>query len=275
MAPRTPYRVVERLQKLLAKTGLGSRREIEGWIESGQVTINGRVARLGDRADERDRIMVRGRRVRLAAEKPSRVLVYHKPVGEVCTRKDPDDRPTVFHRLPRLHKARWVTVGRLDINTSGLLLITNDGELAHALMHPSMQFEREYAVRVRGEVTGSMIQSLLDGVELEDGLARFSAVRDAGGTGVNHWYHVVLTEGRNREVRRLWASQGVTANRLIRIRYGPVTLGRRLRAGRWRDLDPNELRDLYKRAGIRLKGLAKASAGGRIRASRRVAARRR
>lgn len=273
MAPGTPGCVVERLQKLLAKTGLGSRREIEGWIASGQVTINGQVARLGDRAGDSDRIVVRGRRVRLSTAKPARVLLYHKPVGEVCTRKDPQGRATVFQRLPRLHRTRWITVGRLDINTSGLLLITNDGELAHALMHPSTQIEREYAVRVRGEVTGSMIQKLLEGVELEDGWARFKAVSDAGGTGVNHWYRVVLTEGRNREIRRLWSSQGVTASRLIRIRYGPVTLGRRLRAGRWRDLDPQELRDLYKRAGMRPKGRANTGVGG-TRAPRRVAARR-
>ncbi len=265
--------MAERLQKLLARTGLGSRREIEGWIESGQVRVNGRVARLGARANTTDRIEVRGRRVRLSAEKPSRVLLYHKPVGEVCTRKDPDGRPSVFQRFPRLQQARWITVGRLDINTSGLLLVTNDGELAHALMHPSLQLEREYAVRVRGEVSESMIQRLLDGVELEDGPARFATVRDAGGTGVNHWYHVVLTEGRNREVRRLWASQGVTASRLIRIRYGQVVLGRRLKAGRWRDLDPNELRELYQQAGIRAKGLTKPSAR-RSRNPRRAAARR-
>ncbi len=265
--------MVERLQKLLARTGLGSRREIEGWIASGLVTINGRVARLGDRADPRDRIMVRGRRVRLPAVKPSRVLVYHKPEGEICTRKDADGRPTVFDRLPRLHKARWISVGRLDITTSGLLLITNDGELAHALMHPSTEIEREYAVRVRGEVTESMIQSLLDGVKLEDGLARFNAIHDAGGTGANHWYRVVLTEGRNREVRRLWMSQGVTANRLIRVRYGPVTLGRRLRAGQWRDLGPDELQELYQRVGIKPKGLAKPRR--RVRSARPVGGRRR
>jgi 23S rRNA pseudouridine2605 synthase len=240
----------ERLQKALANAGLGSRREIETWIAAGEITVNGRIAQLGDRVDPSDRIHVRGRRISLRPMGRARVLVYNKPEGEVTTRRDPQGRTTVFERLPPLNEGRWIAIGRLDITTSGLLLFTDQGALAHALMHPSAGIEREYAVRVLGVVTEDTLRRLAQGVELEDGPARFESLRDAGGRGSNHWYHVVLKEGRNREVRRLWASQGVNVSRLIRLRYGPVELGRWVRRGHWRELSPAELARLYAAAGL-------------------------
>jgi len=240
----------ERLQKALARAGLGSRREIEGWIEAGLVCVNGRTARLGDQAGETDDIRVRGRRVHLKAAPRARMLTYHKPQGEVTTRKDPEGRPTVFARLPDLRAGRWIAIGRLDVNTSGLLLFTNDGVLANKLMHPSCDVEREYAVRVRGEVSAEALMRLLEGVLLEDGMARFESIRGAGGSGVNRWYHVVLREGRNREVKRLWDSQGFTVSRLIRVRYGPLVLSRCLRPGRWRELEAHEVRCVYAAAAL-------------------------
>ncbi|MBI1196137.1 MAG: pseudouridine synthase, partial [Gammaproteobacteria bacterium] len=183
----------ERLQKVLAGLGLGSRREIEGWIAEGRLRVNGQVAKLGDRVESSDRVSFDGRTVHLSAlaTDRSRVLIYHKPVGEVCTRKDPEGRPSIFEHLPALRQGRWILIGRLDLNTSGLLLLTNEGELAHRLMHPSSEIEREYAVRILGEVDEAMIKRLQEGVELDDGEAAFASVRDAGGTGANHWYHVV------------------------------------------------------------------------------------
>jgi 23S rRNA pseudouridine2605 synthase len=240
----------ERLQKVLARAGLGSRREIEGWIQAGRIKVNGVTAELGVQVDGGETISIDGKTVALAPPEATRVIAYHKPLGEITTRSDPEGRPTVFDNLPRLEQGRWITVGRLDISTSGLLLLTNDGELANRLMHPSRQLEREYAVRVFGEVDGLILNALLEGVELEDGPARFSSVRDAGGSGANRWYHVVLGEGRNREVRRLWESQGVQVSRLIRVRYGPIELGRRLPAGTWRDLVPAELAALRDAAGM-------------------------
>lgn len=240
----------ERLQKVLARAGLGSRREIEGWIQAGRIRINGVIAELGAQVDGSETISIDGKAIALAPPEATRVIAYHKPLGEITTRSDPEGRPTVFDHLPRLEQGRWIAVGRLDINTSGLLLLTNDGELANRLMHPSRQLEREYAVRVFGEVDGLILNALLEGVELEDGPARFLSVRDAGGSGSNRWYHVVLGEGRNREVRRLWESQGVQVSRLIRVRYGPIELGRRLPAGKWRDLVPAELIALRDAAGL-------------------------
>lgn len=238
----------EKLQKILAQAGLGSRRQLEEWIAAGRVSINGQIAKLGDRAEATARILVDGRPVRLKSEEnfKRRVLIYHKPEGVVCSRSDPEGRPTVFEHLPLLRGQRWVIVGRLDLNTSGLLLFTNDGELANRLMHPSYEIEREYAVRVLGKADPAMLKRLQQGVELEDGLAKFDQIRDAGGTGANHWYHVVLKEGRNREVRRIWESQEVKVSRLIRIRYGMITLPRMLRPGRWAELPADQLNDLLR-----------------------------
>lgn len=235
----------ERIQKRLSHAGLGSRREIEGWIAAGRVTINGYPAQLGDRVSETDRLAVDGRSLSMRRMSPQerRVLLYHKPEGEVVTRLDPEGRPTVFERLPFPRGGRWITVGRLDMNTAGLLLFTNDGDLAHRLMHPSYELLREYAVRIRGDVDSALLSRLLAGVELEDGPACFETIQAAGGTGVNHWYHVSLREGRHHEVRRLWEAVGVTVSRLIRVRYGPVLLGR-LRVGQWRELAPGEIDDL-------------------------------
>lgn len=240
----------ERLQKLLARAGLGSRREIESWIKSGEITVNGQVATPGTHAIPTDRIARQGRLLSLTrlTKTVPQAIAYFKPEGQISSRRDPAGRPTVYDQLP---KGRWVAVGRLDINTSGLLLFTNDGELAHRLMHPSSGIEREYAVRVRGGVSEEQLTRLRTGVELEDGIAVFDDIVDAGGSGgANHWFHVVIKEGRKREVRRLWEAVGVVVSRLIRVRYGPVRLGRVLRAGRWRPLDDNELRQLYRAAGL-------------------------
>jgi len=233
----------ERLQKVLAAAGLGSRREIEGWISQGRVTVNGKPAKLGDRVQPSDRVSVDGKAVRgleHAADTRRRVILYHKPEGELTTRKDPEGRPTVFEALPRLRGSRWVSVGRLDTNTSGLLIFTNDGALANKLMHPSAEVEREYAVRVLGKVSDDQLLALKRGVSLEDGLAKFDDIREAGGEGANHWYHVTLKEGRNREVRRLWDAVGLTVSRLIRVRYGSLSLPRNLPRGAWRDATEEE-----------------------------------
>jgi len=236
----------ERIQKVLAQAGYGSRREIEKWIESGRVIINDKTATLGDKISYEDRIKLDGKTLPLTnkEELPTRVIAYHKPEGEVCSQHDPEDRATVFDHLPRLQKSRWVMVGRLDLNTSGLLLFTTNGELANRLMHPKYQVEREYAVRVYGEVTPEHIKQLLKGVELEDGFAKFEDIKLEGGEGRNQWYHVKLKEGRKREVRRLWESQGLTVSRLTRIRYGNVTLNRTLKQGKWRDLPPFVIKEL-------------------------------
>ncbi|QKT04765.1 pseudouridine synthase [Ectothiorhodospiraceae bacterium 2226] len=242
----------EKLQKVLARAGLGSRRELEDWIVAGRVSVNSQRATLGQRVGPQDVLRVDGRVIPHAQTAPmeTRVLVYHKPVGVVSTRSDPEGRPTVFDTLPRLAQGRWIAVGRLDLNTLGLLLLTNDGELAHRLMHPSTEIEREYAVRVVGEVSKETLARLREGVELDGQSAAFDLIRPAGGEGVNHWYHVVLREGRNREVRRLWESQGITVSRLIRVRYGPITLPRGLRAGRWEALELGAVRELLRAAGL-------------------------
>ena len=240
---------------MLARLGLGSRRQLETWIAAGRVSINGKRAKLGDRVSARDLIRVDGRRVTQSGKEAyrdprPRVIAYHKPPGEVTTRRDPEGRPTVYEALPRLRSGRWVSVGRLDVNTTGLLLFTTDGDLAHHLMHPSSGVTREYAVRVFGQVSADVLERLRAGVELEDGVGRFEIVEDAGGEGANHWYRVTLTEGRNREVRRLWESQGVQVSRLIRTGYGPVGLPRRLKPGRWEELGDRELEALREAAGL-------------------------
>jgi 23S rRNA pseudouridine2605 synthase len=242
----------EKLQKVLARAGFGSRREMENWIKAGRVKVNGKVASLGDRAGSDDKITVDGKKLSANTAKSveQKVLIYNKPIGEICSRNDPEGRPSVFDKLPRLQHARWISVGRLDINTSGLLLFTTDGELANKLMHPSMQIEREYAVRVIGEVTQEMVQTMHKGVLLEDGLARFTDIQFFSGEGANQWYHVVIMEGRNREVRRLWESQGVKVSRLKRVRYGNVFIPSVVKVGQYRELAVNDMKDLYKLAGL-------------------------
>jgi 23S rRNA pseudouridine2605 synthase len=241
----------EKVHKALARAGYGSRRGIEAWIRDGRVTINGRPAKVGDRVVETDRIAVDGKQINLASPAfQRRVLAYHKTEGEICTASDPQGRPTILERFPQLTGERWITVGRLDLNTTGLILATNDGELAHRLMHPSAEVEREYAVRVLGKVTPPMLRRLTTGVTLDDGRAVFEAVFDAGGRGANHWYHVVLKEGRNRIVRRLWESQGVKVSRLIRVRYGPIALPSSLKAGCWKELEARDTRLLERAVGL-------------------------
>ena len=244
--------MTEKLQKVLANQGLGSRREMERWIEEGRVSVDGTKATLGDRVDHTAQIRVDGHLLSRQTEQPiCRVLMYNKPEGELCSRHDPEGRDTVFDRLPAIRLGRWITVGRLDMNTSGLLLFTNDGELANRLMHPKCEVEREYAVRVFGEVTGKTLHTLQKGVELEDGEAKFLTIsgaptpQHAEDESMNRWYNVTLKEGRNREVRRLWESQGVQVSRLIRVKYGPIELQKRLPQGAWVELgleDENALR---------------------------------
>ena len=228
----------QRLQKLLAAAGLGSRREIEGWIEAGRVSVNGVVAKLGESATSADAIAVDGQPVKSAATGVREVLLYHKPAGEVTTRFDPQSRPTVFDHLPAPRSGRWVVVGRLDTNTTGLLLFTNDGELAHRLMHPSSEMEREYVVRVRGLPPAAVIQQLSEGLLLEDGMARFDRIEPLEQSAGHAWYRVSLHEGRNREVRRLWAAAGYEVSRLCRTRFGDVVLPQDLRPGSHRWMAP-------------------------------------
>jgi len=249
--------VDEKLQKVLARAGFGSRRTMEAWISAGRVKVNGIEASLGDRVSASDKILVDGKKLaaNTAVEVPQRVLLYNKPLGEICTRNDPEGRKTVFDKLPELNHARWVVVGRLDINTSGLLLFTTDGELANSLMHPSAQIEREYAVRVLGDVTQEMIETMHKGVELEDGLARFTDIQYFAGEGSNHWYHVVIMEGRNREVRRLWESQGVKVSRLKRVRFANIFIPSQITVGRFCELGGKEIKDLYRIAGLNYRGV--------------------
>jgi 23S rRNA pseudouridine2605 synthase len=233
----------EKIQKVLANAGLGSRRQIEEWLRQDRISVNGTIAKLGDRMTTDDKVRVDGREINLIKShaQKSRVILYHKPEGEICSRNDPEGRTTIFENLPMLRNGRWISVGRLDYNTSGVLLLTNNGELANRLMHPSSNIEREYAVRIQGQVTAEMLNKLKKGVRLEDGPAHFEQIVDAGGEGTNHWYHVLVKEGRNRMVRRLWESQGVVVSRLIRIRFGNITLPRLLRRGKWAELTMDEI----------------------------------
>jgi 23S rRNA pseudouridine2605 synthase len=243
--------VSERLQKFLARLGLGSRRQIEDWIRAGRITIDDAPAQLGAQVRGKESIRLDGRLLKLPRrDSKRRVLAYYKPVGEITSRHDPEGRPTVFERLPPLQGGRWIAVGRLDLTTQGLLLLTNDGELANRLMHPATRIDREYAVRVLGAVSAEVLAVLRQGVPLEDGPARFEEIIDAGGSGANHWYHVVLREGRNREVRRLWESQGVTVSRLVRVRYGPISLRRGLRPGQWDELEDDQIETLLTATGV-------------------------
>ena len=256
----------ERIQKVLARGGLGSRREIERWINEGRLNVNGVKATLGLRLVTGDQVHVNGRIVNWEkyTEQTTRVLVYNKPTGEVVTRKDPQGRPVVFSKLPKLEVGRWISVGRLDINTSGLLLLTNNGELANRLMHPSMELDREYAVRILGDVPEEMISLLKSGVELEDGKAHFNDIQFFSGEGANKWFHVVVKEGRNRLVRRLWESQGVTVSRLMRVRYGPSVLPTNVRAKDSYELNNKELTILMEFVGMQAeKSLKPALRKGR------------
>ncbi len=240
--------MTEKLQKVLARAGFASRREIETWIAKGRITVNGKVAVVGARVTDDDKIVVDGKK--LAPQKKireeRRVLLYNKPENEVSTRSDPEGRKTVFDSLPPLKHGRWVSIGRLDLNTSGLLLFTTDGELANLLMHPSSQIEREYAVRVLGDVTPAMVQEMHKGVFIDGNLCRFADIQHYGGEGVNQWYHVVLMEGRNREVRKLWESQGLKVSRLKRVRYGPLFIPSTVSKGRFRELGKPEIEKLLK-----------------------------
>ncbi|MBT8128670.1 MAG: 23S rRNA pseudouridine(2605) synthase RluB [Gammaproteobacteria bacterium] len=264
----------ERVQKVLSRLGFGSRREIERWIEQGRVKINGETCTLGDRAKPGDWLHVDGRRIIVREDKPekTRVIMYHKPEGQVCTRSDPEGRATVFDHLPKAGRARWVGIGRLDINTSGLLLFTTNGELANRLMHPSNEVEREYAVRVNGTVTTEMLRQLASGVALEDGPAHFDDIVDGGGEGYNHWYYVVIREGRNREVRRLWEAVGVRVSRLIRVRYGNIILPKSLHKGRSKELDAEAISELAGSVGLELE-TATATKKQAVRGTKKVHAR--
>ncbi|MBL8463560.1 MAG: pseudouridine synthase [Thauera sp.] len=239
--PPTTLSEPERLQKVLAQAGVASRREIEEWVVAGRISVNGLPASLGQKIGPGDRVKVNGKLVPLRfTQRSPRVLIYHKPEGEIVSRDDPEGRPTVFERLPILRKGRWLAVGRLDFNTSGLLLFTNDGDLANKLMHPRYELEREYAVRILGELTEEQVKSLTDGIQLEDGPAKFNLLRDEGGEGANHWYRVTISEGRNREVRRMFEAVGLTVSRLMRVRYGSVELPARLKRGMWMEMPEAE-----------------------------------
>lgn len=252
-----PKQLTEKLQKVLARAGLGSRRQMEQDILDGHVSVNNLTADIGQRVGLNCFITYKGRPIKITPVKEleRKVIVYNKPEGELVTRQDPEGRRQVFDNLPRLRGERWIAVGRLDINTSGLLLFTTDGELANRLMHPSQQIEREYAVRVMGEVTPEMIEQLKEGVQLDDGPAKFNAIEFMGGEGINTWYNVVLTQGRNREVRRLWESQGLVVSRLKRLGYGGIYLSKRIRKGQWAELTPDEVNHLAELAGLPIQAI--------------------
>lgn len=252
--------MTEKLQKVLARAGLGSRREIERWIADGRITVANKVATLGDRVSGEEKIKLDGKLLSMKVLQPQmpRVIAYHKDVGTVCSRNDPEFDKTVFDDFPKLKSGRWVLVGRLDVNTTGLLLATTDGELANRLMHPKYEIKREYAVRVYGDVTPEMIDAMLKGVALDDGIARFDSVVPQGGEGRNLWFTVTLHEGRNREVRRIWESQGIQVNRLVRNSFGPVHMPRRLKKAQCEELDEKQIKSLY--AAVKMRSpMEKAS----------------
>lgn len=259
----------QRLQKVLAQAGIASRREIEEMVIAGRISVNGLPADLGQKIGPGDRVKVNGKLIPLRfVQRTPRVLMYHKPEGEIVSRDDPEGRPSVFDRLPQIRKGRWIAVGRLDFNTSGLLLFTDDGTLANRLMHPRYELDREYAVRLLGELTESQVEELKAGVQLEDGVARFDTVQDAGGEGANHWYRVTLSEGRNREVRRMFETQGLTVSRLMRVRYGPVLLPSRLKRGMWMEMPETEVCSL---AGLPPPKPGQERGTGRVRRTPRIA----
>ncbi|WNC88433.1 pseudouridine synthase [Paraburkholderia sp. FT54] len=256
--PAAPKRVLAadddapKLHKVLAEAGMGSRRDMEELIVAGRVSVNGEPAHIGQRIMPTDQVRINGKPVkRKLANKPPRVLLYHKPTGEIVSHADPEGRPSVFDNLPPMKTAKWLAVGRLDFNTEGLLMLTTSGDLANRFMHPRYSVEREYAVRVVGELAEGMRQKLLHGVELEDGPANFLRIRDGGGEGTNHWYHVALAEGRNREVRRMFEAAGLMVSRLIRTRHGPIALPKGLKRGRWEELEDNQVRALMASVGLK------------------------
>jgi 23S rRNA pseudouridine2605 synthase len=252
-----------KLHKVLAEAGLGSRRDMEELIIAGRVSVNGEPAHIGQRILPADQVRINGKLLqRKVSTRPPRVLVYHKPAGEIVSNNDPEGRPSVFDHLPTMKTGKWLAVGRLDFNTEGLLLFTTSGDLANRLMHPRYGIEREYAVRTLGELEEGMRQKLLNGVELEDGVAQFSKVADGGGEGVNKWYRVTIGEGRNREVRRMFEAVGLTVSRLIRTRYGALSLPSTLKRGRWEEMDEHAVRDLMKLCGLEKVGAAAAGKGG-------------
>lgn len=244
----------ERLQKVLAQAGIGSRREMEEWISAGRVTVNGTVAKLGIRVTEGDKVQVDGRNIRLQLQEEQtmpRVLLYHKQEGEIVSRDDPKERANVFDALPKLRGQKWIAIGRLDFNTSGLLIFTTSGELANRLMHPRFEVEREYAVRVQGVMTlDQMHQMTKDGIELEDGLVRFEQLSDEGGEGYNHWYRLVLKEGRNRVVRRTFEALGLPVSRLMRVRFGIINLPPRIKRGMMAELGEGEVKKILEWVGL-------------------------
>jgi 23S rRNA pseudouridine2605 synthase len=266
--PAAPKRVLSadddapKLHKVLAEAGMGSRRDMEELIVAGRVSVNGEPAHIGQRIMPTDQVRINGKPVkRKLANKPPRVLLYHKPTGEIVSHADPEGRPSVFDKLPPMKTAKWLAVGRLDFNTEGLLMLTTSGDLANRFMHPRYSVEREYAVRVVGELAEGMRQKLLHGVELDDGPANFLRIRDGGGEGTNHWYHVALAEGRNREVRRMFEAAGLMVSRLIRTRHGPISLPKGLKRGRWEELEDNQVRALMASVGLKAPTEERGSRG--------------
>ncbi len=234
-----------KLQKFLAQKGLGSRREMESLIAAGEVKVNGEIAVVGDRVGAEDVVRIGKRIIRTnLRESLPKVLLYHKPEGEIVSRHDPQDRLSVFDKLPHLRSSKWIAIGRLDINTSGLLIFTTDGALANRLMHPRFEMEREYAVRILGKLTPEQMTQLTTGIDLVDGPAAFSYLAEQGGEGINQWYRVILKEGKNREVRRMFEAIGLTVSRLMRVRFGPINLPPRIKRGQWLELDEKEVRRL-------------------------------
>jgi 23S rRNA pseudouridine2605 synthase len=255
----------QRLHKVLAQCGYGSLRGLEELIIAGRITVNRMPAEVGQKVGPNDQIRINGELVRLRfAPARARVLLYHKPSGEIVSRSDPEGRPTVFDKLPRLGSARWIAVGRLDFNSEGLLLFTTSGELANRLMHPRYEVEREYSVRVLGRLTPEQEKSLLEGVQLEDGVARVKSIEDGGGDedSANHWYKVILPEGRNREVRRLFEALGLMVSRLIRIRYGTIAMPPQLKRGQTQELEQGDVAKLLRAAGMQQGGGSAQSEGG-------------
>lgn len=256
VAPKVKTRPVdagpgEKLHKMLATAGQGSRRDMEALIAAGEVSVNGQVAKVGDRIREGDRVRVKGREIRIPwGEDIPKVLMYHKPEGEIVSRDDPDGRPSVFEKLPRVRGKRWIAVGRLDLNTEGLLVFTTSGELSNRLSHPRYEVEREYAVRVMGELSIEQMQQLTGGIELEDGAARVESIMHQGGEGINQWYRLIIMEGRNREVRRLFEALGLSVSRLIRVRFGPINMPPRLKRGMFEELSEKDVGLLLKWCGL-------------------------